>query len=86
MKIKDKDAASEAFRDHLEDFWARAWVMSMGTRTPKREVLVRFQDYVEGELKAKGAYPPTHWKTLGNDTEGELYEFLIKFIEYLSEW
>ena len=86
MKIKDKDAASEAFRDLVEDFLAMAWVMSQGTRTPKREVLVRFQDYVEGELKVKGAYPPTHWKTLSNDTDGELYEFLITFIEYLSEW
>jgi hypothetical protein len=77
---------ADAFSEVVEDFWARAWVMSMGTRTPKQEVLVKFQGYVESELALHGAFPPTHWKILNNDTDGELYEFLIKFIEYLAEW
>jgi len=74
------------FNEIIEDFWARAWVLSMGTRTPKQEVMYRFRNFVEGELTDKGAYPPKHWEILNNDTDSELYEFLIQFIEYLAEW
>jgi len=67
-------------------FWGRACEISMGTRSQKQEVMYRFRNFVEGELTDKGAYPPKHWEILNNDTDSELYEFLIQFIEYLAEW
>ena len=81
-----KVATEESFNEIVEDFWARAWVLSMGTRTPKKEILNRFIDFVEGELRDKQAFPPQHWEILNNDTDSELYELLIQFIEYLAEW
>ncbi len=73
-------AEVDKFNEIIEDFWARAWVLSMGTRTPKQEVMYRFRNFVEGELTDKGAYPPKHWEILNNDTDSELYEFLIQRI------
>ena len=80
-----KVITADSFNDIVEDFWARAWVLSMGTRTPKKEVFFKFRNFVEGELHRKGAFPPQHWEILNNETDSELYEFLIEFIEYLSE-
>ena len=76
----------DSFNEIVEDFWARAWVLSMGTRTPKKEVLQSFINFVESELRNKHAFPPQHWEILNNDTDSELYELLIQFIEYLAEW
>ncbi len=74
------------FNELVEDFWARAWVLSMGARPPKKEVFVRFRNFVEVQLRKSGAFPPQHWDLLVNKTDSELYELLIEFIEYLAEW
>jgi len=78
--------AEDDFNEIVEDFWARAWVLSMGARPPKKEVFSKFRDFVELELRKKGAFPPQHWGILINKTDSELYELLIEFIEYLAEW
>ena len=77
---------NNSFDEVVEDFWARAWVMSMGTRTPNKEVYIRFRNFVEAELDEQGAWPPRQWAVLQSSTDDELREFLIQFVEYLNDY
>ena len=77
-------AVNKNFAEVVEDYWARAWVMRMGVRTP--EVSKKFADFVEAELRKGGAFPPEHWKVLSYDADAELDKLIPAFVEYLAEW